>query len=153
MKENKKERFVGQEADKMVSKDKQTSDAVKLEGNIPQGIEILVKKASIDSIFRAILLEKRAEAAKEIELSLNPSETIIINTIPREQLDAIIDRTFIEPGPRAAFMGKVATLMIIALSVAAGCKKEPPPPSIFGNMYTPPVEKKKDADKDKGKDN
>ena len=32
-------------------------------GDIPRGIELLVKKASVDAEFRALQLERRAEAA------------------------------------------------------------------------------------------
>ncbi len=41
-------------------------------GEIPRGIEVLVKKASVDRVFRAKLLTERASAAGDIGLELMP---------------------------------------------------------------------------------
>ena len=76
-------------------------------GDIPRGIEVLVKKASVDAEFRALLLERRAEAAAEIGLELDAAEAAILGGIPREQLEAIIARTRVRPGhQRRALMGR-----------------------------------------------
>jgi hypothetical protein len=66
-------------------------------GDIPRGIEVLVKKASVDSKFRRLLLEKRAEAAKEIDLALSSDESEILDSIPTEQLQKIIDNVKVKP--------------------------------------------------------
>jgi hypothetical protein len=96
-------------------------------GPIPRGIEVLVKKASVDTAFRALLLEKRSEAAKEIDLALEPSESMMLNAVPEAQLQTIIERTPVDPKHRAAFLGKVAAVMLLALGVGmAGCDRLEP---------------------------
>ena len=92
-------------------------------GDVPRGIEVLVKKASVDDAFRALLLEKRAEAAAEIGLELDPAEAAMLNGIPAEQLEAIIARTRVRPAQRKVFLGRTATVMLAALGVmvASGC--------------------------------
>ena len=96
-------------------------------GAIPRGIEVLVKKASVDAEFKATLLDKRADAAGEIGLELTSSEAAMLNTIPRRQLEAIITATKVKPEGRRVFLGKVASLMLAAVGVGiSGCKKEEP---------------------------
>ena len=96
-------------------------------GPIPRGIEVLVKKAAVDADFRQILLARRAHAADEIALKLEPSEVAMINAVPAAQLEAIIARTTVHPKQRAAFLGSVAAVMIVALGAgvltSAGCSK------------------------------
>ena len=147
MKENKKERPIEQEAVNTTIVGGRPPGAGKPVGNIPRGIEVLVKKASIDSAFESLLLEKRADAAKEIELALEPSEVMMLNAVPREQLESIIAKTSIKPSQRVAFMGKVAALMIVALSASVGCKKtddnqktEGKKPEYNENEFPPSVE-------------
>ena len=95
-------------------------------GAIPRGIEVLVKKASVDPGFKEALLNLRAEAARQIGLELTPVEAMMLNAAPREQIAAIVSRTRVEPGSRAAFLGRVAAAMIVALSVATeGCSDRP----------------------------
>ena len=91
---------------------------------IPRGIEVLVKKASVDPDFKSALLEKRAEAAGEIGLTLEPSEIAMINAVQEAQLEAIIANTTVHPKQRTAFLGRVAAVMIVALGAATlhtGC--------------------------------
>lgn len=96
-------------------------------GRIPRGIEVLIKKASVDEEFRAILLARRAEAAGEIALELADSEKAMLGSIPAAQLETIISRTKVKPQNRRIFLGKVAAAMLAAVGVgAAGCEKEPP---------------------------
>jgi hypothetical protein len=95
-------------------------------GDIPRGIEVLVKKAAVDPGFKKILLAKRAEAANEIDLALEPSEIAMINAVPEAQLEGIIAKTTVHPGQRKAFLGRVAAVMIVALGASTvGCGKEP----------------------------
>jgi hypothetical protein len=94
-------------------------------GDVPRGIEVLVKKASVDPAFNELLLRKRSEAAKEIGLELEPSEIAMINTVPEPQLESIISKTIVFPKQRNAFLGKVAALMIVAPGASTfGCGSE-----------------------------
>jgi peptidoglycan-associated lipoprotein len=109
----------------------------------PRGLEVLVKKAAVDPEFRVILLEQRAAAAGEIELSLSPVEAAMLAAIPRAQLELIIDQTEVPAESRRVFLGKVAAAMLAALGLGAieGCSSfhtkgitpdypnYPPPPS------------------------
>jgi len=91
---------------------------------IPRGIEVLVKKASVDAKFRELLMQKRAEASREIGLKLEPAEQAILNGVPAGQLEAIIARTKVSRKSRAVFLGKAAAVMLAALgtaTVATGC--------------------------------
>ncbi len=54
------------------------------------GIEILVKKASVDSKFRELLPEKRAADAAEMGLELSVAEVATLNSVPRAQIEQII---------------------------------------------------------------
>jgi len=94
-------------------------------GPIPRGIEVLVKKASVDPEFKTLLIEKRAAAAREIGLELAPAEVLMLNAVPAGQLEAIIANTKVSEISRAAFLGRAATVMLAALGVgtAAGCSK------------------------------
>jgi hypothetical protein len=97
--------------------------------NIPRGIEVLVKKASIDTDFRSLLIAKRDEAAREIGLELNPMEKNIIRSAPEAQLIAIINSVKVSPRLKPAFLGKVAGVMLAALGATSmtGCGEQSPP--------------------------
>ncbi len=86
-------------------------------GRIPRGMEVLIKKASVDPEFKSFLLEERAESARRIGLKLKPVETAILNGIPAEQLDAIVDNTKVESKYIPAFMGYAAVAMLAALGL------------------------------------
>ena len=83
---------------------------------IPRGIEVLVKKASVDPEFRQLLLDRRAEAAGEIDLELTNAERSMLSSMPAEQLEKIIDNTKVEPEHREVFLGKAAKLMLLAVA-------------------------------------
>ncbi len=83
--------------------------------SIPQGIEVLVKKASVDAEFRELLLRERAAAAETIGLSLDPAERAMLATIPADQLEAIIARSVVPPEHRRVFLSKTAVAMVAAL--------------------------------------
>ena len=94
-----------------------------MEYQFPQGIEVLVKKASVDSDFAELLLANRAEAAAEIGLELTEAESAMLAAVPDEQLDAIIKQTSVPRQHRRAFLGTAATAMLAALGViTAGCE-------------------------------
>jgi hypothetical protein len=86
---------------------------------IPRGIEVLVKKASLDPAFCRLLLEQRAAAAREIGLELTPSEAAILSSVPEAQLQAMIDRTKVPDAQRRIFLGRLGAVMLSA--VVAGC--------------------------------
>jgi len=94
-------------------------------GPIPRGIEVLIKKAAVDPEFRTVLLEKRAAAADEIGLVLDPAEAFMLRAAPREQLEAIIARTKVHPNVRSAFLGRAAAVMLVALGAGTlGCEDQ-----------------------------
>jgi hypothetical protein len=88
-------------------------------GDIPRGIEVLVKKAAVDADFKALLLERRAAAAEEIGLRLEPAEAMMLAAAPREQLEAVIAQTHVPEEHRRVFLGKAAAAMLAVLGVAA----------------------------------
>jgi hypothetical protein len=88
-------------------------------GAIPRGVEVLVKKASVDAEFRKILIQKRGEAAHEIDLELTEAEKNMLSSISTEQLEKIIENTKVKPEHRAIFLGNVGKLMlVVVISVA-----------------------------------
>jgi len=88
-------------------------------GDIPRGIEVLVKKAAVDAEFKALLLARRAAAAQQIGLTLQPAEAMMLAVAPAEQLEAIIGRTNVPGEHRRAFLGQAAAAMLAALGVVA----------------------------------
>lgn len=86
-------------------------------GPIPRGVEILIQKAAVDPDFKALLLDKRAEAAAEIELTLEPAEAAMLNAVPAAQLEAIIDRTQVPEATRRALLGKITAATLATLGV------------------------------------
>jgi len=86
---------------------------------IPKGIEVLVKKASVDPAFKALLLERRAAAAQEIGLELDAAETMMLAAVPAGQLEAIIARTDVPQEHRRAFLGHAAAAMLAAVGTMA----------------------------------
>jgi hypothetical protein len=99
---------------------------------IPRGIEVLIKKASLDSAFCRLLLDQRAAAAREIGLDLTPAETAILGSVPDAQLQATIANTRVPDAQRRAFLGMLGAAMLAA--VVAGCT--PPTPEATD---TPPI--------------
>lgn len=96
-------------------------------GPIPRGVEVLVRKASVDPDFKRLLLSDRAEAAREIDLALNAAEAAMLAAVPAEQLEAIIARTTVPREHRRAFLGTAAAAMISAVGlIAAGCNTRDP---------------------------
>jgi len=94
-------------------------------GRIPRGIEILLKKASVDADFRELLLARRSAAAVEIQLQLDPAEKMMLDAIPAEHLRSAIASAKVTAKQRLAFLGKAAVVMLAALSTASslGCDK------------------------------
>jgi len=91
-------------------------------GAIPRGIEVLIKKASIDPRFKQLLLEQRAGAAESIGLVLDPAEEMMLRAVPDEQLEAVIAQTHVPQDHRRAFLGTAAAVMLTAIGVSVpGC--------------------------------
>ena len=98
-------------------------------GDVPRGVEVLIKKAAVDAAFKTLLLEKRAAAAETIELSLDPAEEAMLDAVPRGQLEAIIANTKVSQALRPSFLGYAAAVMLAALGAAtAGCNGSGPEP-------------------------
>ncbi len=92
-------------------------------GDVPRGVEVLIKKAAVDAAFRDCLLSERDGAAAKIGLALEPAEAAMLRGIPAAQLAAVVARTRVSPNLHAAFMTYTAAVMLAALgAVAAGCK-------------------------------
>jgi hypothetical protein len=99
-------------------------------GTIPRGLEILIKRAAIDPEFKTLLLAKRSGAAGEVDLTLEPTEAAMLDSVPAEQLQAIIANTRVPEASRRALLGKVTATTLAALGVAAiasSCRDEHPP--------------------------
>jgi hypothetical protein len=84
-------------------------------GAIPRGVEVLLKKASVDPEFRRLLLKERGGAARTINLELTEAEREMLAHIPAEQLELIINSTKVKPEHRLVFLGVVGALMLAAL--------------------------------------
>jgi hypothetical protein len=91
-------------------------------GEVPRGVEVLVKKAAVDPDFRSTLLDGRAEAADAIGLELDAAEKLMLQAVPSEQLEAIIDRTTVPKQHRRVFLGTAASAMLAALVGGTGCR-------------------------------
>jgi len=59
---------------------------------VPRGIEMLLRRASVDAGFRVRLLAERADAAHRIGIVLEPAEVKMLNDIPIEQLQAMVGK-------------------------------------------------------------
>jgi hypothetical protein len=117
-------------------------------GDVPRGVEVLIKKAAVDAAFKTLLLEKRAAAAETIELSLDPAEKAMLDVVPRGQLEAIIANTKVSPALRPTFLGYAAAVMLAALSATTACDDNPTGPATEGIRPDPPpgvVEPAQDA--------
>jgi hypothetical protein len=58
---------------------------------IPRGVEFLLKMAAIDPTFRARLIHMRGTASQTIGFKLSFSEAMILEAVPEDQLQAMID--------------------------------------------------------------
>lgn len=98
-----------------------------LSRGIPRGIEVLIKKAAVDPEFRALLLDKRVQAATEIGLELSAAEATMLAAIPCQQIQTIIENTAVPDEQRRAFLGQVAAVMLAALGAGlTGCVVQTP---------------------------
>jgi acyl carrier protein len=105
-----------------------TSTGGKPPGDIPRGMEVLVKKASVDAEFRTLLLDERDAAAASIGLTLDPAEALLLRAAPAAQLEAIIAKTEVAHEHRRVFLGKAAAAMLAAIGVVQGEQAAARPP-------------------------
>ena len=99
-------------------------DSIPNLGGIPRGLEVLLKKASVDPAFRELLLARRIEAARSIGLALTPSELLILQSAPTDQLEAMIGQTRVPQEHRRVFLGQAAAAMLTSLGIMtlpSGC--------------------------------
>ena len=75
-------------------------------GPIPRGIEVLLRKASVDPAFKELLLRQRGGAAESIGLKLEPGEAHDVDRRAGRQLEAVIARTSVPQEHRRAFWGR-----------------------------------------------
>jgi acyl carrier protein len=108
-------------------------------GAVPQGIEVLVRKAAVDSEFQAALLERRAGAAELIGLELTPAEALMLNAVPVGQLAAIISHTSVPHEHRRAFLGQAAAAMLAALAAMAAGSVQAGGSGLGGIRADPPT--------------
>lgn len=105
------------ESAKNVEEDAQVepAPAVSVISKVPRGIEVLVKKASVDPKFRELLLADPQAAARSIELSLTQFEQEMLGTVSQSQLLAIIKATVVPESQRRVFIEATAATMILAI--------------------------------------
>lgn len=102
-----------------------------MHANVPRGIEVLVKKASVDPDFKALLLRDPLAAAASIGLDLSGTEQAMVLAMDSAQLERIVGNTRVPASQRAAFLGKVAGVMLLALgtTLLGGCPAPTPAPT------------------------
>jgi hypothetical protein len=98
--------------------------------NSPHGIEVLLKKASVDGDFANVLLDS-PEAARLISLDLQESERRILLSTPRGTLQSMIRHTTVKRQQLSAFKTMSAALMLAVVvavsSLAGGCDSDSSP--------------------------
>jgi hypothetical protein len=98
-------------------------------GNSPHGIEILLKKASVDDEFAKVLLESPEDAARLISLELQDAERRILVNTPKGTLRTMIGHTTVKRHQLSAYKTMSAALMLAAIlaigSTGCDCGSEP----------------------------
>ncbi|MDM7999410.1 MAG: hypothetical protein QUS33_05255 [Dehalococcoidia bacterium] len=88
-------------------------------GKSPHGIEVLLKKASLDADFAKVLLESPDKAAHLIGLHLRDSERRILANTPADTLQTMIRHTRVQRQQLSAFKTMSAALMLAAVVTAS----------------------------------
>lgn len=102
--------------DKMRTGESVETDS-KMIGKIPRGMEILIKKASVDPAFKERFLKNRSKVAEEIELTLSAAEKEMLDTIPPDQLESIIANTKVNSKLVPILLKGTAAMILVALGV------------------------------------
>jgi len=87
-----------------------------MRGDIPRGLEILVKRAAIDTTFKSALLTKRDKIAEELDIPLDPSEKAMLACIPAEHLEKMIQATEVPPAQHKLLAKGTAAAMLALLA-------------------------------------
>lgn len=103
--------------------------------NHPRGIEILLKKAKADPVFRDRLLNDPVDAAVSIRLELCDSERTILNHIPRDALNIQVENTRIPA--RLTPVYRTARTAASLLSIVAFSALTPHVSATAGEMEAP----------------
>jgi len=90
----------------------------RLVGDFPRGIEILLKKARVDSTFRELVLQDPLTAGQSIALDLKPLEINILNSTPRSVLQKMIDNTRV-PKQHVKTFRTARTAAVLALVLSS----------------------------------
>jgi hypothetical protein len=69
--------------------------------DIPRGVEIVLKMAAIDPTFRKRLIHMRGQASRDLGFKLKLSEAMILEAVPEDQLQAMIDAMQVSDDERA----------------------------------------------------
>jgi hypothetical protein len=89
----------------------------RLIGDFPRGIEILVKKASVDSVFKQLLLRDPLNAARSIMLDLKPVEINILTNTSISVLQSMISNIRVPKQHIKTFRtGTIAAIFAILMS-------------------------------------
>lgn len=85
----------------------------------PQGLERLLRLASVNPEFLAILVEKRSAVATAAGVKLSEGEEAILEAVPRRQLEAMVARMPGVPKKRHSFLRSTAATAVMLLGGAA----------------------------------
>jgi ankyrin repeat protein len=89
----------------------------RLVGDFPRGIEILLKKASVDSVFGQYLLQDPTGAARSIALDLTPVEKSILTNTSTSILQKMIASTRVPKQHVKTFQtARTAAILVLVLS-------------------------------------
>ncbi|MBI3038800.1 hypothetical protein HYY75_07105 [bacterium] len=83
---------------------------------IPRGMELLLKRAAVDELFRSELFEKRSKVADDLGIPLDQSERMMLDQIPGNQLSAIIGATKVPDSQKRTLIGASTAAMLALLA-------------------------------------
>lgn len=108
--------------------------------DIPRGLELLIKRASIDGDFRKDLLQKRVGLLEELNINLDETEKSMLACVPEEHLARMIDATEVPSAQRKALStGSVAAMIALFTQLAltpVASSAENPPSTAQNSSYT-----------------
>jgi len=82
--------------------------------DIPRGLELLIKRASIDLEFKQELIQKRTRLLEELDITIDATESSMLACVPEEHLSRMIDATEVPPAQRKAIStGSVAAMIAL----------------------------------------
>lgn len=80
--------------------------------DIPRGLELLIKRAAVDEVFRNELLQKRDKLVDEMQIPLDASEKAMLSCVPVDHLEKMILATEVPSSQRKAIAAGSAAAMI-----------------------------------------